>query len=190
MNRCFVVGLAIVAASASGVAQTRNVGDDTGAFKTYFKELAPKVVAAYNSKDSKFFEDLYAPDFKSTDERGVTNGKKISLFLIRYHFNMLKKVDYKMKLVSLTASHDTAVLTLKTVINGVMQDRRGVPGSPMTLTRLEKQTFVKKGNLWMISLNQDIKPPALLLKPATQLKPAGQVKATNLLLAGGHAPEP
>jgi hypothetical protein len=106
------------------------------------------------------------------------------MFMIRYHFNMLKKVDYKMNLVSLTATKGTAMVTLKTVINGVTQDRGGKPGSPMTLTRVEKQVFVKKGSTWMMSLNKDIVPATLIM----QSTPFGSLKPTTraTMPATGH----
>ncbi|HEY3783204.1 MAG TPA: hypothetical protein VGL56_19160 [Fimbriimonadaceae bacterium] len=134
-------------------------------FKSFTKILTVSEAKALEQKDSKFFEKLYSPDFKTKDERGVTNGKKVALFLLRYHFNTLNNVHYSTKILSLQSTGNTGTVTMMTVLTGTTKGRNFTPGGPIKVTRVEKRVFVKNGNQWLMSLDEDIKKP-LVLSPA------------------------
>ena len=146
-------------------------------FKAFVLTIAPKVETAYARKDSAFFDKLYAPNFVTQDEHGVKNGKKIALFLLRYHFNTLQNLTYHAKLLSIDAAGNTGTVKMMTVLQATMVGHHGSKGGPIKVTRIEKEVFVKNGNEWQMSLDQDLKRP-LLLQPAspsmTMLKPAGK----------------
>ena len=72
-------------------------------FKSFALTVAHKEANAYEHKDSGFFERLYTPDFKTKDDHGI-NGKKVAIFLLRYHFNSLQKVTYSTKILSVDMS--------------------------------------------------------------------------------------
>ena len=134
-------------------------------FKSFAKVISTQEAAALEQKNSKFFETLYAPDFKAKDEHGVTNGKKVALFLLRYRFNMLDKVHYSSKILSLQSTGNRGTVTMMTVLSGVTKGRNLTPGGPIKVTRIEKRVFVKSGNQWLLSLDEDVKKP-MVLSPA------------------------
>lgn len=139
-------------------------------FKAFVSTVEPKEAIAIEHKDSGFFEKLYSPDFKSKDEHGVTNGKKVAIYLLRYHFNTLQNLRFQAKVLSVAVSGKVGMVTLKTTLKADTAGRQGAKGAPMELTRIEKRVFVKQGNQWLMSLDQDIKKP-LLLTPAQPSAP-------------------
>lgn len=149
-------------------------------FTTFVKLLTPKEAKAMEKKDVAFFQNLYAPDFKTKDEHGVENGKKVAMFLLRYHFNNLDKLKFQTKILSLKIEGNVGTVTVQTVLDGVTQPRPGAKGSPIKVTRLERRVFVKKGTQWLMVLDEDVKKP-LVIQPSPQLltpaKPATKGKA-------------
>jgi hypothetical protein len=140
-------------------------------FKSFALTVAPKEATAFEHKDSGFFSKLYSPDFKTKDEHGVTNGKKVAIFLLRYHFNSLQKLNYHVKILSLEASGKVGTVKMMTVLNGVTQGRGGAKGTAIKVTRVEKQVFVKQGNEWLMSLDEDVQKPLVLMTGAQPFAP-------------------
>lgn len=163
----------VVAISFAGALRAQDSGKD---FKKFISMIEPEEVAAIEHKDSSFFEKLYSPDFQSKDEHGVTNGKKVALYLLRYHFNTLQNLRFQAKILSVATSGKVGMVTLKTTLNAVTAGRQGAKGSPVELTRIEKRKFVKQGSHWLMSLDQDIKKP-MLLAPAQPTAPMGLAPA-------------
>jgi hypothetical protein len=160
------LALALILASLSAGAQPAKKE-----FKSFALIVAPNEATAFSHKDSKFFEKLYSPDFKTKDEHGVMNGRKVAIFLLRYHFNTMQKLTCHTKILSLASSGNMGTVKLMTVLDGVTQGRNGGKGTPIKITRLEKQVFVKKGNDWQMSLDEDLKKPQMLMIGAQPFVP-------------------
>jgi len=146
------------------------------AFKSYVDGLNRKVADAFVAKDSKFFDTLLAPDFKSRDEHGVVHGRKESLFALRFQLNTVRVLSYKVtvKSVSLQKTQGTVVCNVKML--GLTPSRRGRPGEKVEIVRRLSDVYEKRGRAWALIYQSELAAPAIKTVAAVPLRPAGRTQ--------------
>jgi len=154
---------------ALGCASAEGVALQTEELKHFIRNLCPQTARALKTQDSRFFDQLLAPNFVAQDERGVKLGRKEALFVIRFQLNTLKVLDYRMKIqsVKLVGSQATVVSSAKLI--GLTQPHRGHPGSKVEITRKVSEVYEKSGTHWLLIYKKDLAVPTTKILPATKL---------------------
>lgn len=162
--------IAIVVALCLSVGAVFASGDKD--FKAFVHTLNLQVAKAYESKDSKFFDSLYSPDFQARDEHGVLQRRKEALFVVRFQLNVLKILDYKTiaQTVKGDKTHGTVVSTTKMI--GMTQSRRGEPPQKVEIVRHVSEDYEKRGNTWVLVSRKELAAPITKMIASTPLAPA------------------
>jgi hypothetical protein len=139
--------------------------------KAYVLKLNPEVAKAYKTKDSRFFDTLYSPEFKARDEHGVLMGRKEALFVVRFQLNTLNVLDYHttVKAIKIEKARGTVEATSKMV--GLTAARRGRPGEKVEITRRWSDIYEKRGGAWVLVFHNELAAPAIVSKAALIIPP-------------------
>lgn len=174
MNRPLLVVFAIVSFGLENA-----FARDDVPLKSYIGRLNAQVGKAFKTKDSRFFDSLFAKDFQSRDEHGVVRGRKEALFVLRFQINTLQVLDYKVttRSIKLEKARGTVVSTAKMV--GLTQPRRGRPGQKVEIVRRLSDTYEKRGGAWVLVYRRELAAPTTRSIPSTALVPAARHPKTG-----------
>jgi hypothetical protein len=140
--------------------------------KTYVQKLNVETAKAYKTKDSHFFDTLFAPDFKAHDEHGVLLGRKEALFVVRFQLNTIKFQDYHATTLALKLTPARGTVVTQAKMMGLTNARHGHPSQKIQITRKWSDLYEKRGNQWQLVSRTELAAPLVLATPLTPLTQA------------------
>ncbi|MBI5705588.1 MAG: nuclear transport factor 2 family protein [Armatimonadetes bacterium] len=145
MNTRFTnIALAALALSTAAFA------DDTAAFKKEYMASIPKTVAAFKNKDISYFEKMSTKDFTYVGKVEGTQDKKTAMAGLKQMFGMAKSVDYKPKVLKITAKGNAAVVSLEETFSSAIDMGDG-KAHKMVAVGWADEHFRKEGGKWMLA---------------------------------------
>lgn len=156
-RKALILALAVVAAVPSTASAE--------SFQKFYKAFVPKMVAAFQARDVKFFEDISTPDFTDKGPQGTVDKAK-GMAEMKQQFAASKKMACKVKTLSVKASSSkaTAVIWMKADMIVTI----GKKDHAISMEDTETQNWVKVGPTWKIKSLVEGKPTHVMMdgKPA------------------------
>lgn len=157
MNTRFA-GIALAAFALSTVA----FADDTDAFKKEYMASIPKTVAAFKNKDLSYFEKMSTKDFTYVAKVEGAQDKKTAMAGLKQMFGMAKSIEYKPKVLKVSAKGGAAVVSLEETFNSVVDMGDGKAHKMVTVGWADEH-FRKENGKWMLAKIVEPKPGKMTL---------------------------
>lgn len=147
----------IIAAALVGVMAVVAIADETADFKKWYAAQMPNAVKAFKTKNLKYFEACSTADFVYM-MGGQKQNKKQAMAGMQQMFSMAETIDAKFAVKTLKANGGKAVVEMTSTYKLNMKPGPDKKKHVLDVTSHERETWVKKGNTWMLKMMEEVKP--------------------------------